>query len=182
MAIKPTIYKLKIALSDLNRDVYDSISLTLARHPSETMERMMVRVLAYCLNSSEQLVFCKGLSDTEEPDLWAHSLDGSLQLWIDVGEPSVDRIKKSSRVAEQVQVYSFNHKASTWWKQNQGQLSSLSVSIYRFDWEQVRTLASISDRGMEFSLTLSGDSLYVASELGECELFIETLQDNATDD
>jgi len=182
MAIKPTIYKLDISLSDLNRDIFESTNLTLARHPSETMERMMVRVLAFCLNTRERLVFCKGLSDTDEPDLWAHSLDGTLQLWIDVGEPSVDRIKKSSRIAQRVCVYSFNHKATTWWQQNQEQLAKLPVSIYRFDWEQVRSLASISERGMEMSVTLSDNSLYVASETGECELLLETLQDTEKND
>ena len=179
MAIKPTIYKLKISLSDLNRDIYDSLNLTIARHPSETMERMMVRVLAYCLNTRDQLIFCKGLSDNDEPDLWAHSLDGNLELWIDVGEPASDRVKKSSRVAGKMRVYCFNNKAPTWWQQNRDQLSQLTVDVYRFDWEQVQALAAISDRGMDFSVTLSGDSVYVASELGECELTLETLQENS---
>jgi uncharacterized protein YaeQ len=176
VAIKPTIYKLKISLSDLNRDIFDNFNLTIARHPSETLERMMLRVLAFCMNSSEDLVFCKGLSDTEEPDLWSHSMDGKLGLWIEVGEPSVDRIRKSSRVAEQVKIYSFNSKAPTWWQQNQGQLLSLRVSVYRFAWAQMQALAAISDRGMEISITLSDDSVFVAGDLGECELLLETLQ------
>ncbi len=92
MALKPTIYKMKLALTDLDREVYENLSLTVACHPSETLERMMVRVLAYCLNACEGLELCKGLSDTEEADLWAHSLDGSLALWIDVGEPTIERL------------------------------------------------------------------------------------------
>lgn len=177
VAIKPTIYKLKISLSDLNRDIYDTLNLTIARHPSETMERMMVRVLAFCLNTREQLVFCKGISDSDEPDIWSHTLDGNLELWIDVGEPALDRIKKSSRIAEQVRVYCFNNKAPTWWQQNCEQIARLAVDVYRFDLEQVQALARISDRGMDFSITLSGDSVYIASELGECELTVETLQE-----
>lgn len=179
MAIKPTIYKLKIALSDLNRELYDSLGLTIARHPSETMERMMVRVLAFCLNAEERLAFCKGLSDTDEPDLWSHSLDGTLQLWIDVGEPSADRVKKSSRLAQRVRVYCFNHKAPTWWRQNRDQLMKLDTDVYRFEWEQVEALAAISERGMDFSVTLTGNSVYVASELGECELLLDTLQERS---
>ncbi len=127
----------------------------------------MVRVLAFCLNTREQLVFCKGLSDTEEPDLWAHSLDGNLELWIDVGEPASDRVKKSSRIAGQVRIYCFNNKAPTWWQQNRDQLSQLNVDVYRFEWEQMQALAAISARGMEFSVT------------GECELRLETLQENS---
>ena len=177
MAIKPTIYKLTVSLSDLNQDIYDSLSLTIARHPSETMERMVVRVLAFCLNTREQLVLCKGLSDTEEPDIWAHSLDGNLELWIDVGEPSADRIKKVSRIAREVKIYCFNSKAQTWWQQNEKQLTNLAVNVYRFQWEQVQALASIIDRGVDLSITISGDSLFVASELGECELILHPLQE-----
>ena len=85
MALKPTIYKLKVALSDLDRQVYEALNLTIARHPSETLERMMVRVMAFCFNAQDQLMFCQGISDTEEPDLWLHRLEGNLELWIDVG-------------------------------------------------------------------------------------------------
>ena len=177
MAIKPTIYKLTVSLSDLNRDIYDSLSLTIARHPSETVERMMVRVLAFCLNAREQLVLCKGLSDTEEADIWAHSLDGNLELWIDVGEPSADRIKKVSRLAKEVKIYCFNSKASTWWQQNEKQLRSLDVNVYRFPWDQVQALSSIIDRGVDLSITISADSVFVASELGECELILQGLQE-----
>ncbi len=177
MALKPTIYKLTISLSDLNRDIYDSLNLTIARHPSETMERMMVRILAFCFNTRDQLLFCKGLSDTEEPDIWAHSLDGVLDLWIDVGEPSVERVKKASRISAATKVYCFNSKAPTWWEQSRGKLETLDVCVYRLPWDQVQALASISDRGMDISITVSGNSSYVASELGECELLLETLQE-----
>ena len=85
MALKPTIYKLRIALSDLERNLYDSLNLTVALHPSETPQRMMARVLAYCLNAQEGLVFTKGLSEIEEPDLWVRTLDEKTTLWIDVG-------------------------------------------------------------------------------------------------
>ena len=140
----------------------------------------MVRVLAYCLNAGDQLAFCKGLSDTEEPDLWSHTLDGTLELWIDVGEPAADRVKKAGRIARNVRVYCFNHKAPTWWKQNLEQLSQLNAEVYRFDWAQVQALAAISERGMDFSVTLSGDSAYIASELGECELLLEVLQERTS--
>ena len=177
MALKPTIYKLRIALTDLNREHYDSLNLTLARHPSETLERMMVRVLAFCFNAQEHLVLCKGLSDTEEPDLWAHTLDGSLALWIDVGEPAVERIKKASHLASAVKIYCFNTKATTWWEQGRSKLERLTVSIFRLQWEEIQSLAKLVDRTMELSITISGDSAYVATERGECELSMEVLQE-----
>ena len=179
MAIKPTIYKLTVSLSDLDRQVYDSLSLTIARHPSETIERMAVRVMAFCLNVREQLVFSKGLSDKDEPDIWAHSLDGNLELWIDVGEPSPDRIKKASRLSKEVKIYSFNSKAPTWWQQNEKQLTILDAIFHRFQWEQVEALGSIIDRGVGLSITISGDSLFVVSELGDCELILQKLSDSS---
>ena len=107
MALKPTIYKFKIALTDLDRNYYDTLNLTIAQHPSETLERMMVRMLAFCINAQESLTLTKGLSTAEEPDLWAHTPDGRIALWIDVGEPAPDRIKKATRIAQMVKVYSF---------------------------------------------------------------------------
>ena len=93
MALKPTIYKMTIDLSDLERSKYQTLNLTVAQHPSESVERMMARVLAYCIDAHEQLEFTKGISATDEPDLWQHTLDGQLCLWIEIGEPSFDRIK-----------------------------------------------------------------------------------------
>lgn len=176
MALKPTIYKLKVDLSDLDRAVYESLSLTIAQHPSETLERMMVRMLAFCFNSQNRLSFCKGLSDTEEPDLWQHSLDGKLELWIDVGEPDPERIKKSTRLAPAVKVYTFNSKANTWWELNRNELAKLSASIYQFQWEQIQSLAKLVDRTMEISVTISEGSAYVAAEQGEAEVSLATLQ------
>lgn len=176
MATKPTIYKAKIALSDMDRNYYDTLNLTIARHPSETEERMMVRLLAFCFNACEGLVLCKGLSDADEADLWAHSLDGTLELWIDVGEPAVDRIRKASRIAKAVRVYSFNSKSATWWAQHQKEFSALNVSVFRFDWEAIKQLSSHVARTMDISVTIAGDSAYVATSSGEVELGIENLQ------
>jgi len=176
MALKPTIYKLKLALSDLDREVYQTSNLTIARHPSETLERMMVRVMAFCFNASDQLVFCKGLSDTEEPDLWLHSLDGNLELWIEVGEPAIDRIKKATRVASEVKVYCFNSKASTWWELNSASLSALSAKIFQFQWNEIQALANMVNRSMDASVTISEGSAYVATEQGECEVLLRLLQ------
>ncbi len=176
MALKPTIYKLKISLSDLNREYYDTLNLTVARHPSESLPRMAARVLAYCHNATDLLTFCRGLSEADEPDIWARSLDDQLLLWIDVGEPAVERIKKASRRARQVKVYSFNSKSGVWWEQNKAGFAELPVAVYRFDWDQVNNLAGLFARTMEFSLMLSGDSAFVSTESGECEVSGQLLQ------
>jgi uncharacterized protein YaeQ len=170
MASNSKIYKLNISLSDIDRNYYDTLSLTVAQHPSETVERMMVRVLAFCINAQEGLEFTKGLSAVDEPDIWAKSLDDQLLLWIDVGEPSYDRIKKASRIAQELKVYSFNRKSKPWWDTGRDKFAQLNASFYRFDWQSIQALAELQQRTMQLSVTISGDSAYVATELGECEV------------
>lgn len=170
MAIKPTIYKFRISLSDLNRDYYDTLNLVLAQHPSESIERMMVRVLAYSINAQEYLEFTRGLSSIEEPDIWAKSLDEQILLWIDTGEPSTDRIKKACRQSKQVKVYSFNTKSDVWWNQGRSKLNLLNAEYYRFNWQEIQQLASLVQRTMDLSLTITENSAYFATESGECEV------------
>ena len=177
MALKPTIYKIKLALTDLDREVYENFTLTVACHPSETLERMMVRVMAYCLNVREGLELCKGLSDTEEADLWAHSLDGSLALWIDVGEPTVERLKKISRLAPDSRLYTFNSKSPTWWELSSLDIAKLPLSVFRFDWAGVQALAKTVERTMDVAVTVSEGSLFVSTAQGDCELRLDCLQD-----
>ena len=176
MAVKPTIYKLNITLSDLNRDYYDTLNLTIAQHPSETLERMMVRVLAYCLNAQEDLAFSKGISAPDEPDIWAHTLDGHVDLWIDVGEPQFERIKKATRVAVAVKVYCFISKSGVWWKQGQEKMNELAVSVFQFEQESIQSLVKLVQRSMDLSITITEDSAFVTAEGGECNVSWVPLQ------
>lgn len=176
MAIKPTIYKARISLSDLERDYYDSLNLTIAQHPSETLERMMVRILAYCLNAQEGIELTKGLEDVEEPAIWVRTMDEQTALWIDLGEPAPERVKKATHRAKQVKVYSFNSKSDVWWSQNAGKFSQLEASFYRIPAEEVETLAAMANRTMDLSVTITGDSAYVAGDGGEVEIHWEVLQ------
>ena len=170
MASNSKICKLTISLSDIDRNYYDALNLTVAQHPSETVERMMVRILVFCINAQERLEFTKGLSAVDEPDIWVRSLDDQLMLWIDVGEPSIDRIKKASRIAREVKVYSFNRKSKPWWDTGREKFTQLNASFYRFEWESIQALAKLQQRTMKLSVTISADSAYVATELGECEV------------
>lgn len=176
MALKPTIYKLKITLADVDRNYYDALNLTVAQHPSETLERMMARVLAFCINAQEYLSFTKGLSAVEEPDIWARTLDGRISLWIDVGEPTLDRIKKATRLAPAVKVYTFNSKSDAWWTQGQAKLSELTASVYQFPWGSMQALAALVKRTMELSVTITDDTAYVSAATGECEVSWVALQ------
>ncbi|PMH37120.1 hypothetical protein BCU68_08450 [Vibrio sp. 10N.286.49.B3] len=177
MALKPTIYKFRIALTDMNRDYYDSFNLTIAQHPSETEQRMMARILAFCINASPELKFTKGLSSTEEPDLWEVSLDDQIQQWIDIGEPDPERVKKSTRSSKAVKVYSFNSKSNVWWEQNKGKFSYLNAEISRLNHEGVDDMAKMIQRTMDFSIMLSDNSIFVNSSDASCEVTWETLQE-----
>jgi len=176
VAIKPKIYKSRITLSDIDRDYYDTLNLTIAQHPSETLERMMVRVLAFCINAQEHLAFTKGLCAVDEPDIWVRTLDDRLALWIDVGEPAVDRIKKATRLSPAVKVYSFNSKSDVWWSQGRARFNELPVSVFQFQWTSIQALADLVQRTMDISITITGDSAYVAAESGECEVSWVPLQ------
>ncbi|MBU3005165.1 YaeQ family protein [Paraglaciecola arctica] len=180
MALKPTIYKFKLSVSDLNHNYFDTLNLTVALHPSETKERMMVRVLVFCLHAYQDnqklMSFTKGLSAIDEPDIWLRSLDDQLHLWIDVGEPSFERIKKSCRVAQQTYVYSFNSKSKEWWKQSQKQFDNLPVNVLCFDWHEVQGLSELLTRTMELSITLSDESIFVAAADSQVEVNWQTLQ------
>ena len=123
-------------------------------------------------------MFAKGMNDIEEPDIWAKTLDDQLTLWIDVGEPAADRIKKASRLAQAVKIYSFNSKSDVWWDQAQAKIKQLKASVYRFDWQNIQALTALVQRTMDISVTITGDSAYVATELGECEVNWMELQNS----
>ncbi len=176
MALKPTIYKFRIALTDMNRDHYDSLNLTVAQHPSENNQRMMARLVAFCLNASSELQFTKGLSTIEEPDIWQKSLDDQIELWIDMGEPDAERVKKSTRLAKKVMVYSFNTKTDVWWEQNKGKMGFLNADIYRLDPEAIENLCNLISRTMDLSVMVTGNSVFIDSDNGSVEVPWQELQ------
>ena len=179
VAIKPTIYKQRISLSDLERNYYDSLNLTIALHPSETIERMVARVLAFCLNADQSPSFTKGLSAIDEPDIWLKTLDDNVDLWIDVGEPVTDRIKKASRQSKKVIIYSFNSKSNVWWEQSKSKLNFDNVEVVRFNTDSIIELSTFVERTSEWSITITGQTAFVATEKGEVEVAWEVLTQNA---
>ena len=176
MALKPTIFKMNINVSNLDDDIYESLALTVAKHPSETTERMMVRVLAFVLNNQEFLTFTKGLSEADDPDIWAKNYSDEFLLWLDVGEPSFERIKKATRLAKSTKIYCFNTKANVWWKQSEKDYSTIPVEVFQFDFEEIQSLSALVDRTMEFSITLTDNILYIAADSGSCEVKLRCLK------
>ncbi|MBB3168116.1 YaeQ family protein [Simiduia aestuariiviva] len=162
MALKPTIYKLNLNLADSDKHHYQSYQLTLAQHPSETAERMVVRILAFALNADERLAFTKGISTAEEPDLWLKEDHGAIALWIEVGQPKADRLRKAVNQAAEVKLYAFGKTADTWWGIESKDIpQSEKLTIARFPWADIEQLAKNLDRNIRWSISIAGGELYV---------------------
>ncbi|MEY4590481.1 MAG: hypothetical protein RL497_2557 [Pseudomonadota bacterium] len=164
MAENATIHKLNLTLSDLDREVYGEYNLTLAQHPSETIERMMVRVLAFCFRAAENLVFTKGLSSVEEPALWLKHDNGTLLEWIEVGQPAPERIKKASNQSQAVYIFSFGRGVDVWWKSHADAIKALpKVTTYMFAADEIKALCTLVDRTMKLTVTITEGTVYVAN-------------------
>lgn len=164
MAENATIYKLNLTLADLDRQVYGDYNLTLALHPSETVERMLVRVLAFCYRAGENLAFTKGLSSTEEPALWLKHDNGTLLEWIEVGQPAPERVKKASNQSQAVYIFSFGRGVEVWWKNHGEAIKALpKVTTYGFAAEEIKALCGLADRTMKLTVTITEGTAYVAN-------------------
>ena len=151
MALSATICKADLNIVDMDRHYYQQHSLTVAQHPSENDERLMIRLLAFALHADEFLSFTKGLSTDDEPDLWQKSLSGEIELWIELGLPSEKRLKKACGRAQQVILYTYGTgSAEQWWKQIQPQVSRFkNLSVRHLDSSITRELASGMRRNLD---------------------------------
>ncbi len=162
MAIKPTIYKVDLQLVDMNRDIYTSCKLTLAQHPSETLERMMIRLMVFGMNYHEDLQFCKGLAASDEADVWEVGPDGQIHQWIEVGQVSAERIRKAVSRSPAVSLYAYGKDVSIWWARSQDAFKDLPrVSVWQFDGIESAKLADMVDRTITLTMTISGHEIYL---------------------
>lgn len=166
MALNATIHKVELQVSDMDRHYYASHALTLARHPSETAERLMVRLLAFALYAHERLEFGKGLSDEDEPALWRKAYTDEIELWIDVGQPDEARIRKACGRARQVVVISYGgNAAELWWNKvgtalgRHGNLTVLDILA-----GTVAELAALLQRGMRLQALVQDGQLQLMNE------------------
>lgn len=166
MALKATIFKAELHIADMQRGYYRDHALTIARHPSETDERMMVRLLAFALNADDALAFGGGLSTDDEPDLWCKDLTGSIETWIDVGLPDEKRIRRACGRADKVFVYSYGgHAAKLWWQQVGDKLTrSNKLTVVDLPQAGTRALASLAARSMQLQYTIQDGQVWVADD------------------
>ena len=166
MALKSTIFKAELQIADLDRNYYATHVLKVARHPSETDERMMVRVLAFMLNADEALIFGKGLSSDDEPDLWRKDLTGSIELWIEVGLPDEKRLRRACGRSNRVLVLTYGGRvADMWWQQNQTALRKLDkLTVIDLLPEESRALAALAQRSMTLQCTLQENEIWLIAD------------------
>ncbi|MBI5450826.1 MAG: YaeQ family protein [Gammaproteobacteria bacterium] len=172
MALKATIFKAELNIADMDRHYYQDHSLTLAQHPSETDERLMVRLLAFALNAHEDLSFGKGLSTEDEPDLWRKDLTGAIELWIDLGLPDERRVRKACGRARQVIIYSYGGRgADLWWEQNRSALQRLkNLSVLNLPVASCAALTKMAQRTMQLQCTIQEGQVWLADQQDRIEV------------
>lgn len=172
MALKATIYKAALSIADMDRGYYADHELSLARHPSETEERMMVRLAAFALYADEALTFAKGLCVDDEPELWLRDLTGTIECWIDVGQPDEKWIRKACGRARKVVVLSYGRAADIWWKGISGALTRYAnLDVVHFPAEAAPALAGLTGRNMRLQVTIQEGQLWMTD--GDKSVLVE---------
>jgi uncharacterized protein YaeQ len=178
MALKSTICKAELAVADIDRGYYRDHALTLARHPSETDERMMVRLLAFALHADDALAFGRGLSADDEPDLWQRDLTGVIERWIDVGLPDERDVRKACGRAREVDVLAYGGRAvELWWQAARDKLERqdrLAVSEVPLD--ASRALAQLAARSMQLQVTVQEGHIFVTDGTTSVPVELRTLK------
>ena len=175
MALKATIFKVTLHIANMDRHYYADHSLTIARHPSETDERMMIRLLAFALNANDALEFTKGLSTDDEPELWVKTLTNDIDLWVELGLPEEDRLRKACNRSRQVILYTYGGRAvPVWWEKHHNKLARFNnLRVIDLPADQTAELAQMAQRSMELQVNIQdgevtvteGDALTVVTPL-----------------
>lgn len=178
MAIKSTIFKAELQITDMDRNHYADHQLIIARHPSENDERMMVRLLAFALNASDSLQFTKGISTEDEPDIWQKSLSDEIELWIDLGQPDEKRIRKACGRSRKAMIYLYQQRSGKeWWERNRNKLARFdNLSIVSFSDESVEALGKMAQRNMRLQCTIQDGQLWLTDGEQSVEIIPENLK------
>jgi len=181
MALKSTIFKVALQIADMDRGYYADHSLTIARHPSETDERMMLRVLAFALHADEGLAFGKGLSTDDEPDLWQRDLTGVIRLWIDVGQPDEKLVRRACGRAREVIVYTYGRGADLWWGRSQAALErSSNLRVMSVPVATSQELAKLAQRTMQLQCTIQDGHVWLGDKDTAVEVALATVSSPPT--
>ena len=164
MALPSTVYRATIQLSHVDRGIYETIQATLARHPSETAERLVLRLLAFAICYTPDVAFTRGVGAGDEPDLWVKGGDGRVALWIEVGTPEPERLLKAARHAGRVVLLASAPNRHRWDEQHLPRLAgAANLTVIGLDFAFVRQLACGQERSITWDVAISSDTLYVTS-------------------
>ena len=164
MALKATIHKAEMIISDIDRGYYHTHALTLAQHPSETLERLMLRLVIFALHANEQLAFTRGLSAVDEPELWLKNDTGDIELWIELGEPDERRLRQACGRARQVWLYTYGRSSEIWWRGVQDRVTRLkNLRVLRIASTILTQLAKLHQRSMQLQVTVQDNQLWLSS-------------------
>jgi uncharacterized protein YaeQ len=165
MALKATVYKVRLQVADIDRDYYGDHALTLACHPSETEQRLMIRLLAFALFADDALAFGRGLSSDDEPDLWLRSDSGEIVHWIDVGLPDERRLRRAAGRARRVSVLAYGQRAlDVWWRKQRADLARLpTLTVLALPDESANALAALASRNLELQCTIQDGQVAVST-------------------
>ncbi|MDS9949107.1 MAG: YaeQ family protein, partial [Planktomarina sp.] len=166
MAQKATIYKVELSVSDMDRNYYETHNLTVAKHPSETNERLMVRILSFALNAHEKLEFSKGISSDDEPDIWQKSLSGELDLWVTLGLPSEKIVRQSCGKSNKVIIYCYGGRtAEMWWEKIQNSTTRFeNLQVINFLEKDTSELEKQASRSMRLQINIQDGDVMVGVE------------------
>ena len=178
MAAKATVYKAELSVSDMDRHYYATHALTLALHPSETEERLMARLLAFALNAGGSLAFGRGISTEDEPDLWARDLTGAIDLWIEVGQPDEQRLRKACGRAKEVRVYCYSGRsAAVWWEKSAKDFARFSnLRVFEVPGETTAQLGALAARNLSLQCLVQDGNAQLMSDAGSVEVELRTLK------
>ena len=176
MALKATIFKAALQIADMDRGYYADHALTIARHPSETDERMMLRVLAFALHAGPGLEFGRGLSTDDEPDLWQRDLTGRIRLWIDVGLPDDKLVRRGCGRADEVVIYAYGRGAELWWERSRGALErARNLRVLSVPAAASQALARLAQRAMQLQCTVQDGHVWLSDNDGAVEVTLTTV-------
>ena len=182
MALKATIYKAALQIADMDRNLYADHQLTLALQPSETEERLMIRLLAFALNVPADdhggaLTQARGLAEADEPDLWLHDLTGQLLHWVEVGQPDERRITRACGRARRVTLVGYASSTSVWWAAIKNKLARLSnLALWQVPAVQSLALAALAHRSMQLQITVQDGTVWFGNGADSVEVQPTALQ------
>ena len=179
MALKATIYKADLNISDMDRGYYASHNLTIARHPSETDERMMLRVLAFAVHATDTLAFGRGISDEDDASLWQKSLIDEIELWIDLGLPDEKRIRKMSQRGEAAWIYAYGSgkQAEMWFENNRATIQRFeNLHVVHVSGETMTALAAMAERTMQLQCTIQDGEIWLSDDKNNLQIVWNVLK------